>query len=110
MIDMLRSLAATPHVADGILIFVLLEAIGLLAWHRLTKRGFSPAAVVISLLPGVCLLLALRFALSSGVPADGGAVTGILACLMLSLVAHLIDLFRQMRLTERAAASESRDR
>jgi hypothetical protein len=53
----------------------------------MTGRGLPPAAALAMLLPGACLLLALRAALT------GAASTVILAWLAAALVTHLADLW-----------------
>lgn len=80
-----------------------------MAWNRRTGGGFRPLAVVVSLLPGACLMLALRFALSVGPPAPGVTVA-IMTCLMAALLAHLVDLCRQLRLIHRARMVKTGDR
>lgn len=85
---------AGSSVVDVVLAIVVLEAIALFAWHRLTGKGPRPLALVPNLLAGFCLLLALRAALA-GVSASwiGLALAG-------SLVAHLADL--RQRWSERS--------
>jgi hypothetical protein len=79
------------HVADIILACLVLEAIALLAWHRMTGRGLAPRAVAALLLPGAFLVLALRFALT------GAAWPLIPAALVAALAAHLWDLSARLR-------------
>ncbi len=78
-------------VADLVLLVLLLETVGLLAWHRRTGRGLRPAAIIGLALPGVALVLALRFALTgAGWPAIAAALTAAFA-------AHLLDLALRLR-------------
>jgi hypothetical protein len=79
------------QVADLILACLVLEAIALLAWHRMTGRGLAPRAVAALLLPGAFLVLALRFALT------GAAWPLIPAALVAALGAHLWDLSARLR-------------
>jgi hypothetical protein len=82
---------ANGHAVDFILLVVAVEAACVIAWHRRTGRGLSPAGVCSLLLPGVFLLVALRGALV------GAAWGWIAACLLAALVAHLQDLDRRWR-------------
>ena len=41
-----------------------IEAVALFVYWRMTGRGLRPASVLAMLLPGACLLLALRAALT----------------------------------------------
>lgn len=52
------------------------------------RRGFSPAALALRLLPGICLILALRAALL------GQDDTWILIWLTAAGLTHLLDLWR----------------
>ena len=57
------TLFATGHIVDLILAFTVVEAVLVIALHRRTGRGPSPADLLSNLLSGVCLMLALRGAL-----------------------------------------------
>jgi hypothetical protein len=77
---------ASGRIVDLILAFTVLEGIALAGYRRWTGRGLAAAGVARTLLPGMCLLLALRAALM-------GAWWGwIAACLLAALVTHLVDL------------------
>jgi hypothetical protein len=80
------SFLASPHLIDLILVFTACEPIVLALWHRRTGRGPTPAAIGRLLLPGLCLMLALRAALA------GAAWPWVPAALAAALVAHLLDL------------------
>jgi hypothetical protein len=71
---------------DLVLAFVVLEGLVLLAAWRFAGRGLSPREVVSALVPGACLMLALRAALVE----QSGVV--IAAWLFAALVSHLTDL------------------
>lgn len=87
----MEALFADGRIVDLILGLTLLEAVGLVAYHRRTGRGVAPGELAGNLLSGVCLLLALRGALV-------GAWWGWVALgLTGSLVAHLADLRRRWR-------------
>jgi hypothetical protein len=87
----MRTLFASGHIIDLILLAVAAEAVGLAIWHRRTGRGPTPAALFGLLLPGVCLLAALREALA------GAWWVWIAAWLLAALVAHLRDLAHRWR-------------
>lgn len=82
----MTSLLTSPHLIDLILVFTAGEAVVLALWHRRTGRGLPPAAIGRMLLPGLCLMLALRAALA------GGAWPWVPVALTAALVAHLADL------------------
>lgn len=83
---MMTELFTTGRAVDLVLAFVLIEAGLLYVLHRRSGRGLAPRALLRLLIPGVCLLFALRAALT-------GAAWGIVAVwLLLSLAAHLVDL------------------
>jgi hypothetical protein len=86
-----EALFANGRIVDLILGLTVLEAVALIAYHRRTGHGVTPADLLGNLLAGVCLLLALRGALL-------GAWWGWIAlCLAASLVAHVTDLRRRWR-------------
>jgi len=73
-------LVTWPHLIDAVLAFTVLEGVVLIA------RGRRPDAVIRMLLPGVCLMLAIRAALV------GAAWPWVPAALAAALVAHMADL------------------
>lgn len=75
-----------PHPVDAIFLLLLLEAAGLVLWHRLGGRGPEPRRILPTLAAGFCLLLALRACLVDA-PAPLVAL-----CLAAALAAHLADL------------------
>jgi len=77
---------ASPDLIDAILAFTLLEGTVLAFCYRRTGQGLSGARVVRMLLPGACLLLALRQALA------GNPLPWVPAALATALVCHLADL------------------
>ena len=87
----MAELFLSGHVVDLIILLVALEAMVLTAYRRQRGRGIGPAALMSMLLPGLCLLLALRGALVDAHWA------WIAACLLLSLLFHLADLRRRWR-------------
>lgn len=73
-------------VIDLIIAITLVEASALLAWRR--ARAMP---VVIGLVPGLCLMLALRETSS------GGNAAAVALWLTLALPAHLFDLRLRLR-------------
>ncbi len=77
---------ADGWIVDIILGLMALEAVALIALRRMLGHGPSPLEIIVSLAAGLCLLIALRAALT------GGPWPIIAAALAASLVAHLTDL------------------
>jgi len=70
---------------DAILGLVIVEAVALGLYHRITGRGIAPRHYIANLAAGFALLLATRLAVS------GAPVWQLAACLLASLCAHLLD-------------------
>jgi hypothetical protein len=87
----MEDLVTSGHIVDLILVFVVVEAIGLVAYRRIAGRGLTPRGIFFMLLPGVCLLLAVHAAL---IAADPVRVAGWLSA---ALVAHVADLWQRQR-------------
>ena len=81
---------ASGLVVDIAIAFTVLELAGLLAWHQLTGRGLAPADYALNLISGLCLMLALRTALSA-------MWAGMALCLIAAGVAHISDLVQRTR-------------
>jgi hypothetical protein len=77
-------------LVDGLIVFVLLEALLLWAWHRRTGGGLAPREVLPNLLAGAALMLALRCALTPGL------LLPALACLAVAGVCHALDLQQRL--------------
>ena len=77
------------QIADIILALVVLEAVALIAYWRVTGRGIAAADLLPNLAAGACLLLALRTAIT------GAGWIWTAAFLAAALVAHLADLARR---------------
>lgn len=87
----MAELFASGRILDLILAGMVLEGVGLVAYHRMTGRGVAPGRLLPNLVSGGFLLLAMR-ALA------GGAWWGwASACLLGALLAHLDDLRRAWR-------------
>jgi hypothetical protein len=83
----MADLFSSGHIVDLILAFMAAEWAAMAAW----RRGRSGAALdaVFALLPGACLLLALRGALT------GAGWTAVAGWLAVSLACHVSDLWRR---------------
>ena len=62
--DLLQSLFRSGAIIDLILLLMAVEAVALLAWRHFTGTGVTPRALVPFLAAGVCLMLAVKFALT----------------------------------------------
>jgi hypothetical protein len=82
----MTQLFESGRILDVILALVVLEAIGLLLWYRLTGHGPKPRDILPTLISGLMLMLALRAAIAD--------LQWELVALPLTfaLVAHLSDL------------------
>ena len=76
----------SEHGVDLIVGLIALEALVVMFWRLVFRRGPAPLPFVINLLAGAFLLLALRFALA------GSSEAAIAVCMSAALVAHLADL------------------
>ncbi|MCA3325332.1 MAG: hypothetical protein INF75_14490 [Roseomonas sp.] len=82
---------ASGQVADLMVAVLLVEALALLAFWRLTGRGLSPRSIAALVLPGVFFALALRAALT-------GAWWGFVSLsLTAAFFAHACDVWRRLR-------------
>jgi multisubunit Na+/H+ antiporter MnhB subunit len=80
---------------DTIITITLLEITALLLYHHQTKRGLKPRDYLLNVASGLCLMLALRCALS------GSSWYFISAFLMAAGLAHVADIV--MRFQRRAS-------
>lgn len=87
----LTDFVSSGAAIDWILVLVLLEAVLLVGYRYYTRNGLGVGSVLSLLIPGACLLLALRCALTSA-----GAVA-IGACLLAAFIAHLTDVMVRLR-------------
>jgi len=84
----MNALFADGRIIGWILAGMVLEGIGLAAFHTWRGRGVAPKIFLANLASGMCLLLAMRLAL-------GGAWWGLSAAALLgALVFHVTDLAR----------------
>ncbi len=78
-------------VIGWILGLIAAEAVLLIAYRRITHQGLGTGAIVSLLLPGACLLLALRCALTNAAP------VWMAGWLLAAFVTHLADVARRWR-------------
>ncbi|RJP64609.1 MAG: hypothetical protein C4535_16965 [Comamonadaceae bacterium] len=76
---------------DGVMAFTVLEGLALWLFHRATGHGLAPRDYALNLVSGLCLMAALRAALS------GAAWPWMAVCLAASGAAHGTDLWRRWR-------------
>ncbi len=91
MTGWLAGLFDSGRIIDIILALMALETVALLAFYRVTGRGVAPRALLPFMMAGVCLMLALKAALTGG---SWQAVAGLLS---LAFVAHLADIALRWR-------------
>lgn len=86
----MSALFTSGHVVDLILVVMALEAAWLLSRKsRMGRNRMQPLDVALAFLPGVCLLLALRVALT------GGPWPWVAVAVTASFPFHLLDLARR---------------
>jgi hypothetical protein len=93
----LMAFLGSAHLADVALIALLVEAAALTVYRTHTGRGPGLHEILSVLLPGACLLLAMRSALASA----GAVVVGFF--LLAALLTHAADLRRRWRLAATAS-------
>ena len=82
----LQSLIESGRIVDLVLAVLALEVAGLALWRRWRGRPMRLVAIAAAALPGACLLLALRGALT------GAEAWWVALWLAASFPAHLLDL------------------
>jgi hypothetical protein len=88
----LMAFLGSAHLADMALVALLVEAAALTVYRSHTCRGPAVRDILSVLLPGACLMLAMRSALASA----GTQVVGFF--LFAALLTHVADLRRRWRL------------
>ena len=92
MSDMLGTLQAWwqgGQLVEFIIALTVLEAVALLAYHRLTGKGLSPSHYALNLTSGLCLMLAVRSVLLEH------DWRWTVLCLSAAGLAHGTDLWRR---------------
>jgi hypothetical protein len=82
-----QTLIQSGHIADLVLAVLALEVAGLALWRRQRGRPMGLKRLAAAALPGACLVLALRAALTAADP------LWIALWLGAALPAHLLDLW-----------------
>jgi hypothetical protein len=82
---------SSGRIIDVILVLMTIEAAALWVLWRRGRVGLPPAELASTLLSGVCLMLAVRGALT------GAGAAAVVVPLMLAMVAHLGDLWIRWR-------------
>lgn len=84
--DMLEALFKSGAIIDWILLLMAVEVIALLAWRHFSGTGVAPSALLPFLAAGVCLMLAVKFALT------GQDWTRVAMALGGAFIFHLADV------------------
>jgi hypothetical protein len=74
---------------DAVILFTLLEGLGLWAFHARTGRGLAPRDYALNMASGLCLMLAVRAALGTA------AWPWVAVWLAAAGLAHGLDLWRR---------------
>lgn len=82
---------ASGRIVDLILMLVMAEAVGLVVFWTIKRRGIPPRALIANLASGAALMLAVRSALVDA------PWTQVAAFLTISFIAHLADLTGRWR-------------
>ena len=82
---------ASGRIIDAILVLTVLEWVALVIYYRRFGRGIAGGKLAGNLLAGMCLLLAVRTALT------GGSWPLVGLCLFGGLIAHVVDLRQRWR-------------
>ncbi len=62
----LQNWVTSGGLVDTVIVITLFEITGLLVFYQQTKRGLKPRDFLLNALSGLCLMVALRDALTSG--------------------------------------------
>lgn len=101
MQDFLAQSFASGGIVNVIFVFMFVEGLALMAFHRLTGYGLAAGQILSLMLPGMFLLMALKAAL-------GAAPWPVIACwLLAALIAHLGDVWVRLN-GEAGSASQFR--
>ena len=89
MNEALAQFFLSGRVVDVAIAITLLEALALAAYHRATSRGVAPRYFAINMVSGLCLMLALRAALT------GSSWMMVALFLSASGAVHAVDICRR---------------
>ncbi|MDP3821958.1 MAG: hypothetical protein Q8R33_10820 [Burkholderiales bacterium] len=79
------------QVIDAVILFTLLECVGLVIYHRRTGRGVAVRDFLANVVSGLCLMFALRC-----LATDAGAAT-VALFLLAAGVAHGLDILMRWK-------------
>ncbi|NNM00430.1 MAG: hypothetical protein HKO62_06740 [Gammaproteobacteria bacterium] len=91
MNEIVESLITSGRIVDIMLAVVVIEWLALGAWRVIRGNGLGIIGATMMLVPGTCLMLALRGALT------GASWQWIALVLIASLFAHLTDMAIRIR-------------
>jgi hypothetical protein len=89
MNDILAQFFLSGRVVDLAIAITVLEGLALAAYHRATGRGVDPRNFAVNMVSGLCLMLALRSALT------GSSWMVVAVCLSASGAVHAFDIWRR---------------
>ena len=89
MNEALAQFFLSGRVVDVAIAITLLEGLALAAYHRATGRGVAPRNFAINMVSGLCLMLALRTALT------GSSWMVVALFLSASGAVHAVDIWRR---------------
>ena len=80
---------ANGWIVDLVMAITVLEALALLLYRKATGKGVAARQFLVNLLSGLSLMAALRLTIA------GSGWAGVTACLLLSGLLHVADLWRR---------------
>ena len=89
MNEALAQFFLSGRVVDVAIAITLLEGLALAAYHRATGRGVAPRNFAINMVSGLCLMMALRTALT------GSSWMMVALFLSASGAVHAVDIWRR---------------
>ena len=89
--NLLSEMFSSGRIIDVIIALMVLETLALSGLYKWTGRGVAPVALLPFMAAGVCLMLALRLALTD---ADWLPIAGLL---LLAFVFHALDIALRWR-------------
>ena len=95
MNDILAQFFLSGRVVDVAIVITLIEGIALAVYFRSTGNGVAPRHYALNMAAGLCLMLALRFALT------GSGWVLVALCLSASGVIHALDIVSRWQRTGR---------